>query len=62
MIIVVVLNQRIVNKMVCKANNCINNADGYCMCSSYVRINSDGKCDLIELHNNNFNFDEIAIV
>lgn len=28
------------------------------MCSSYVRINSDGKCDLIELYNNNFNFDE----
>lgn len=41
--------------MVCKANNCTNNADGYCMCSSYVSINSDGECDLIELHNKDFN-------
>lgn len=38
----------------CKVNNCINNADGYCMCVSYVSIDCDGKCDLMELRNTDF--------
>lgn len=34
--------------MRCSAYSCINNAEGYCMTSDYVTIDSDGRCEEYE--------------
>lgn len=31
----------------CRVRNCIENDNGYCMCSSYVEIDEDGTCSEI---------------
>lgn len=33
--------------MRCNVKNCLENEGGYCMASSYVEIDRDGKCSLI---------------
>lgn len=34
--------------MRCEVDGCVNNDNGYCLCSSYVPINRDGECDSME--------------
>lgn len=35
--------------MLCDVYSCINNTNGECNCPSYVTINKEGECDLLEL-------------
>lgn len=35
--------------MRCEVYECRNNADGYCMCASYVTIEKDGTCSELSL-------------
>lgn len=35
--------------MRCEVLNCIENENGYCMCSSYVGIDNNGRCDTMRI-------------
>ncbi|MBO7696631.1 MAG: hypothetical protein J6T10_28725 [Methanobrevibacter sp.] len=35
--------------MRCYCFKCYNNEDGYCSCSSYVAINENGKCTIMDI-------------
>lgn len=48
-VFVVSLNRKAVKKMPCDVLRCVNNADGYCMCSSYVEIDETGCCREINI-------------
>lgn len=41
--------------MLCDMLRCVNNEDGYCMCSSYVEIDETGACKEINLKEGDYN-------
>lgn len=48
--------------MLCDVLSCVNNVDGYCMCSSYVEIDETGECKEINIKEGRVNEQNNSII